>query len=188
MLEDFSQHILDIAENGVNAGADEILIVLRDSNERGVLELEISDNGKGMDEETLLKAVDPFSTSRTTRKVGLGLPFLKQAAELNGGEFSIQSEPGVGTKVIASFLKNSIDLPPEGDIPSSLVSLVVAHPDIRWIYSYLIEDAEFHFDSREITEILEDPSLLTRPDVAEWMYGYIADNIKELKSGGEVVN
>ena len=180
MLEDLSQHILDISENSLNAGATEVSIILHNDLESGYTELEIIDNGKGMDKETALQAVDPFSTSRTTRRVGLGLPFLKQSAELCEGDFQLESKPGEGTKVKASFRIDSIDTPPPGDIPSSLVSLLVAHPDILWEYQQISGDLEFKFKSSEIVEILGDPEMLKLPDIATWLREYLRENIGSL--------
>ena len=134
MLEDLSQHILDIAENGVNAGADSISLKIDDGPEEVVLI--VSDNGKGMDEQTCRSVVDPFFTSRTERRVGLGLPFLKQLADLCGGSFALESFPGLGTTVSASFRKDSIDMPPLGDIPSTLLALFIGNPDISWMYTH----------------------------------------------------
>lgn len=184
MLEDLSQHILDIAENSLNADASRIRISLSEDTFAGWLVLEIEDNGKGMDEETLLKVVDPFTTSRTTRRVGLGLPFLKQSSELCAGEFCLESREGEGTLVRASFSLDSIDRPPLGDIPSTLVSLLVGHPMITWSYEHTFNKGTFSLNSNEIIEILGEPELLRTPDIALWLKDFISENLNALREGG----
>ena len=183
MLEDLSQHILDIAENSLNARASKIRISLSEDTAADQVILEIQDNGSGMDEETLLKVEDPFTTSRTTRRVGLGLPFLKQSAELCEGDFSIESQKGQGTFVRASFRLSSIDRPPLGDIPSTLVSLLVAHPVINWTYEHRFNTESFAVQSQEIIEILGDPESLGNPEIALWLKEFFLENITSLRAG-----
>lgn len=180
MLEDFSQHILDIAENSVNADATEVMISLSEDRPPGYVVFGVKDNGKGMDKDMLRKVTDPFCTTRTTRKVGLGLPFLKQISELCGGRFYIASEPGKGTNLEATFRMDSVDIPPLGDIPSTMMSLIVAHPEIRWIYRHYKGSSSFEFDSDVIVGILGDSSKLAAPEIALWVKDYIAENLGEL--------
>ncbi len=178
MLEDLSHHILDIAENGVNAGADEISISIDDSGDR--LLLSVRDNGRGMTEETVKAVVNPFYTTRTERRVGLGLPFLKQLAELCGGVFSVSSEPGRGTQVTASFLKTSIDVPPLGDVPSTLMTLFIGYPGIAWKYIHRRNEKEFSVDSMELREALGGGNPFLEPALALGVKEYIETNIDEL--------
>ena len=178
MLEDLSHHILDIAENGVNAGAGEISVEIDDSG--GRLLLSVKDNGRGMTEETVKTVVNPFYTTRTERRVGLGLPFLKQLAELCGGTFSIVSEPGRGTEVTATFLKSSIDLPPLGDVPSTLVTLFIGNPDIAWKYTHRRNGKEFTVDSMELREALGGGNPFLEPALALGVREFIETNIEEL--------
>ena len=152
MLEDLSHHILDIAENSASAGSTAVEIEF-DERENFV-KLSIRDNGKGMDEQTARAVLNPFVTSRTTRRVGLGLPLLKQMAELCGGAFSLATAPGEGTTVSASFRKDSIDIPPPGDIPSTLVTLLLSRGDIRWRYLHRTGRGEFMLDSEELVSAL----------------------------------
>ena len=177
MLEDLSHHILDIAENGVNAGADEITIELEDGE---FIRLTVKDNGRGMDEATALSVVDPFYTTRTERRVGLGLPFLKQLAELCDGEFRLSSTPGKGTLVHATFRKKSVDLPPLGDIPSSLLTLLIGHGEIHWRYVHRTGSLEFVLDWDELKEALGDGDLFSDPALAMGVREYITTNIEEL--------
>jgi anti-sigma regulatory factor (Ser/Thr protein kinase) len=178
MLEDLSHHILDIAENGVNAGADEISISIDDSGD--MLLLSVRDNGRGMTEETVKAVVNPFYTTRTERRVGLGLPFLKQLSELCGGDFSVSSEPGRGTHVTASFLKTSIDLPPLGDVPSTLMTLFIGNPGISWKYTHSRNGKDFSVDSKELSEALGGENAFLEPALALGVKEYIETNIDEL--------
>lgn len=138
-MEDIAHHIIDISENSLDAGANTIIITITDQEKPGYLTLIIDDNGKGMGPDILRKASDPFFTTRTTRTVGVGLSFLKQAAELAGGNFTLRSSPGKGTQVKAEFKMDHIDMPPLGDIPSALKDLIITHPEVRWIVFYNIK-------------------------------------------------
>jgi hypothetical protein len=178
MLEDLSHHLLDIAENGVNAGADAIFVEINDSGDR--ILFSVRDNGRGMTEETVRAVVNPFYTTRTERRVGLGLPFLKQLAELCGGTFAVASEPGEGTEVKASFLKSSIDLPPLGDIPSTLMTLFIGNPEISWKYTHRRNDREFSVDSGELRQALGGDNPFKEPAIALGIKEYIESNIDEL--------
>ncbi len=178
MLEDLSHHILDIAENGVNAGADSIGVTFDDDGE--FIRLTVRDNGRGMSEATAHAVVDPFYTTRTERRVGLGLPFLKQLTELCGGEFLLSSALGKGTTVSASFSKKSVDTPPPGDIPSTLLTLLVGHGHISWKYVHRVGKREFLLDSDELKDALGGGNPFTDPALAVGVKEYIAENIGEL--------
>lgn len=172
-------NILDIAQNSVRAEASLIQISL--VKQDGFLELAILDNGKGMSEEMAQRVTDPFCTSRTTRKVGLGLPFLKMAAEMAGGSFGIQSKIGEGTKVNASFEIGNIDLMPIGDMGSTISVLVQANPNIDFVYTYspdLKNNPGFVFDTREIRKVLGDVPL-SEPEVALFIRDYINEHEQE---------
>ena len=178
MLEDLSHHILDIAENGVNAGATAVTIEFEDDGE--FIRLTVCDNGRGMTEQTARAVVDPFYTTRTERRVGLGLPFLKQLAELCGGEFSLTSALGKGTTVSASFNKKCVDTPPSGDIPSTLLTLLVGYGHISWKYVHRFGEREFLLDSDELKEALGGGNPFTEPALAVGVKEYIEENIGEL--------
>lgn len=182
MLEDLSQHILDIAENSTRARASTVTILVEEYRKDGWLNLTVMDDGDGMDDETCAKALDPFHTTRTTRRVGLGLPFLKQLSELCGGTFSIQSKPGLGTTIKSSFLYNSIDRPPLGNIPATIMTLLLEAPTVHWVYHHMVEDREFCLDSDELLEILGDKDAFTSPSVALWIKEYVSENILALNS------
>lgn len=129
-MEDLSLHILDIVENALRAGARNVTIRLTQSTKEDRLILEVIDDGKGMDEETLSRSLDPFFTTKTGRRIGLGLPFLPQAAEEAEGKLSIESTPGRGTKVTATFRLSHIDRKPLGDIEETIRCLRATHPEV----------------------------------------------------------
>lgn len=149
-MEDLSLHILDIVENSIEAKASKIRIKINEDIKRDLLTIEIKDNGKGMDEETLKKAIDPFYTTRSTRRVGLGLPLLAQATKESGGNFEIKSKAGKGTEIKATFQHSHIDRKPLGDINSTLTTLMIAHPEIDFIYEYQNAETKFSLDTSKI--------------------------------------
>ena len=182
MLEDLSAHVLDIAENSVMAGATEVRIGIIEDKSADRLSFSVEDNGRGMTKEFMSKVTDPFTTTRTTRRVGMGLPFLKQSAELCGGGLEIVSEPGKGTKTTASFIMSSIDRPPLGDIPASLMALIMGSPEIRWIYRHRTDNGEFVLDTDEIIDALDgEREMLRSPEVGLWLKEHIKENLDEIK-------
>jgi len=149
-MEDLSLHILDIVENSIRACAKKIEIKIIKDKKRDLLNIEIIDDGEGMDVKTLKNVLDPFFTTRNTRKVGLGLPLLAQSAEESGGSIKIKSKPGKGTKVKAIFGYSHIDRRPLGDIHKSLKVLIAANPDINFIYEYREDGINYHLDTKGI--------------------------------------
>ena len=177
MLDDLSAHLLDISQNSIAAGASKITVTIRDDD---YFEFEISDNGKGMSEEQAISVTNPFCTSRTTRRVGMGLPFLKQASELCGGKFNLTSQHGIGTTVSASFDKSNIDAPPTGDIPASILTLLIDAPGIHWLFRYGKNNNTFEVDSKELEEALDGLESLRLPDVALGVIEFVRNGIEEL--------
>ena len=178
-MKELSLNILDITENSVKANATVIHINIVECAD--VLTISIADNGTGMTAETLRTVTDPFYTTRTTRKVGMGLPLFKFAAEQTGGTLTIESRHfesfpnNSGTTVTAVFHKNHIDFTPLGDIISSLTTLIQGHPDIDFVYRHVIGDKkEIHLDTRELRAVLEDVPLDTY-EVLTW----IGENLSE---------
>lgn len=149
-MEDLSLHILDIVENSIRAYAKKIEIKIIEEKKKDLLTIEIIDDGKGMDEKTLKNVLDPFFTTKNTRKVGLGLSLLAQSAEESGGSIEIESKPGQGTKVKATFGYSHIDRKPLGDVHESLKVLITANPDINFIYEYQKDGAGYRLDTKEI--------------------------------------
>ena len=135
-MEDISLHILDIAENALKAGATRVEIHVIEDLENDILKLQIIDNGKGMDEEMVQAVTDPFVTTRTERRVGLGLPFLAESARMAGGDIKIKSEPGVVTSIEADFVYSNIDRKPLGDIIKTMMMLIAGNPEVDFHYCH----------------------------------------------------
>lgn len=146
-MEDLSLHILDIVENSVSAGATRVEILIAEDPEGDLLTVEINDDGRGMDEETVKKVRDPFFTTRTTRRVGLGIPLLAAAAREAEGDLSIDSQEGQGTRIRATFRYSHIDRKPLGDIQETLKALIVANPDVEFFFEHRAGDQVSRFDT-----------------------------------------
>jgi len=149
-MEDLSLHILDIVENSIVARAKRIEIKITEDPKENLLTIEISDDGQGMDAETVKKVMDPFFTTKTTRRVGLGLPLLGQAARESGGGIEIESKVGRGTRVKAAFGYSHIDRKPLGDIEATLRTLIVGNPEVEFIYRYKKSNSEYCLDTKEM--------------------------------------
>lgn len=148
-MEDLSLHILDIVENSIAALAKRIEIRIDEDQAKDLVTIEIKDDGNGMDEQTLKKALDPFFTTRKTRRVGLGLSLLAQAAKDSEGTFDLSSGPGEGTTVNATFHLSHPDCKPMGDIGQTMRVLVTAHPGIDFLYEHKKDNSTYRFDTRE---------------------------------------
>lgn len=148
-MEDLSLHILDIAENSISASAKRIEIRIDQDKAKDLLTVEIKDDGKGMDEQTLQKVLDPFFTTRTTRKVGLGLSLLAQAARQSDGKIELSSGPGKGTTVKAVFRLSHPDCKPVGDIHETIRTLVAGYPGTDFLYEHKKNGSIYRFDTRE---------------------------------------
>ena len=181
-MKELSLNILDIAHNSVKAGASEITIAVEESLKRDIVAIDIEDNGCGMDKEFLSAVTDPFVTTRTTRKVGLGIPLLRQQAIDTEGHFDINSEPGRGTVVHADFKLSHLDRPPVGDIASTVVSLISANPNIRYIYNHFTDSGSFTLDTDEIKDQLGDIPL-NEPEILIWLTEYINENLQSIDGG-----
>jgi hypothetical protein len=178
-MQELSLNILDITENSVRAQARLIQIKVVALPELDELRIEIEDDGKGMDEKTARGAMDPFYTTRTTRKVGLGLPYLKMNAELTEGGMKIYSAQGKGTRVSAVFGLRHIDRAPLGDMGQTVALLAGANPELDFVYTLEAVDEKFIFDTREIKSVLDDVSV-SEPEVVAYMTSYINDGTKAL--------
>lgn len=184
-MREISLNILDIAQNSVSAKASLIEIEL--SHNENVLTVKITDNGSGMSSEQLQKVRDPFFTTRTTRKVGMGIPLFKMAAEMTGGSFDIESALGKGTMVTAVFKTDSIDFTPVGDMAATMCSLISMNTDIDFIYRRSQGEREFTLDTRQMREILGDVPL-SSPEVTEFISDFICENTREITGGAENEN
>jgi 3',5'-nucleoside bisphosphate phosphatase len=165
-MEDLSLHVLDVAQNALEAGASRISIELVEDPASNRLSLEISDNGKGMDPESVRKVLDPFFTTRTTRKVGLGLPLLAQAARAAGGDLEISSSPGQGTRVQAWFTADHVDRAPLGDLQTTLLVLLSAGEGLEVVFRHACGPQEFTFSSRDLCQALEGTPLSSAEGLA----------------------
>lgn len=177
-MRELSLHIMDIVENGINAGATLITISIEEDRGKNILVITIGDNGHGMNEAMLAKATDPFFTSRTTRRVGLGLSLLREACQRCAGGFEIKSKEGQGTEVRASFQLDHIDLAPLGDMGSSMASLILGSPHVDFVYSHHIRENRFLLDTRDMKDEL-DGVPITHPEVIK----YISKSIRESCGG-----
>lgn len=184
MMTEISLNILDVAENSVKAGASLTEIAVTANVKANALTVTIRDNGCGMTPEQVNRVTDPFYTTRTTRKVGLGVPFFKEAAEQTGGSFCITSAPGVGTTVTAVFVLNSIDRMPLGDICATLHTLITMHPEQDFLFTYRVNENFFTLDTRQFKEILEGVALNT-PEVSAYLRDYLRENTAEVT--GELI-
>ena len=180
MMDELSLNILDIAQNSVAADATLVEIRVEENDVTNTLVINVKDNGKGMDEEFLKTVEDPFITTRDTRKIGLGISFLKEAAELTGGFFEIKSAPGKGTTVTAVFTKDHIDRQPVGDITGTLTALISLNPDIDFELCYKINEKEFVFTTLEVKSMLGDDAPLNDFRVIGFLTEYIEEHINEL--------
>jgi len=179
-MNDLSLHLLDIVQNSITAGASLITILLDEQPLSNTLTLSVSDNGRGMTAEQVAKVTDPYFTSRTTRKVGLGIPLFKQSAETSGGQLVITSSIGEGTTTTAVFGYNHIDRLPIGNMPNAIMLLVSSNPAIDFIYTCRYNNEEYIFDTKEVKETLEGTPL-NHPTIIKYLEEMIEENTQALK-------
>lgn len=182
-MEDLSLHILDIAENSIEAQAKKIKIKLVEDSKKDILSLEIADDGKGMDKETLKKASDPFFTTRKTRRFGLGLPLLAEASKEANGQFSIQSKPGQGTKIRATFKASHIDTKPLGDIAQTIIALIIGHPEVEIEYRHRVNRSSYSLRTEEIKAHLNGVPI-NSPQVINFIRKNLKEGIASLRRQG----
>lgn len=173
-MKTISDNILDILQNSTRAGATEVGLSIFISHSDDIMTITLRDNGYGFDKETAENITDPFTTSRTTRKIGLGLPLLKQHAELASGSLEIASEKGKGTTVTARFVLSSIDRQPLGDISETAALFINGYPSVNLTFSLSTDKGRYSVTSREIAESLEDFDL-SKP----WYFPLINELISE---------
>jgi signal transduction histidine kinase len=181
-MKDLSLHLLDLAQNAITAGATHVRADFSADTEKDCLSLTLADNGRGMDEETIRRVQDPFYTTRTTRKVGLGIPLFKEGAIQSGGEFSLTSRMGEGTVIRGSYRLSHMDRPPMGDMAGSVLALVMANPGLDFTCTWKLNEKTFCFDTRQIRGQLAGVSL-DEPEVLAWMKEYVEEGINALYGG-----
>lgn len=182
-MRELSLNILDIAENSVTAKATRVDITIKVSG--NILSIEITDNGIGMSEEFVNRVIDPFATTRTTRKVGLGIPLFKMASESSGGTFSIKSKVNEGTTITATFEIDNIDRMPLGNVAGTISQLIATTPDIRWVFTYEVNGKSFAVDTDELKSQLIDVPI-TEYEVLQFIEEMINENMSCLNGGIEL--
>jgi hypothetical protein len=178
-MKELSMHVYDLMENSTAANSTEVKLTIRDSIKDNDFHFVIEDNGKGMSPEFLARVTDPYTTSRTTRKVGLGLPLIKMNTENCGGGMKLESELGKGTRLEFWFQHNHWDRPPMGDLAGSLVMLVSQHEDIHFIITYITDEGEFVFDTDEIKEALGGMSM-NDLSILKYLKEMVIENLAEI--------
>ena len=178
-MKELAMHVYDLMENSTAANSTEVKLTIRDSLKDNIYAFTIEDNGKGMTPEFMAKVTDPYTTSRTTRKVGLGLPLIKMNTENCGGGMKLQSEIGKGTRLDFWFQHNHWDRPPMGDIAGTIVMLCAAHEDIHIIYKHITDEDEFVFDTDEIHEALDGMSM-NDVKVMGWLKDMVQENLEAI--------
>jgi hypothetical protein len=185
-MREIALHLLDIAENSAAANATRVAIDVQENLLENRLAARVSDNGKGMEPSMLASVTDPFVTSRTTRKVGLGIPLLKAVAEACNGWLKLESSPGKGTILEVEFQRDHIDRMPLGDLAGTMQTLVVAYPQVNWSFSYLAvlwnskREAEFQFDDKPLKDSLEDIPLC-EPEVLAYLRSHLEEGIAQVQ-------
>ena len=178
-MKDLALHILDIAQNSLAAGASLVELTIDENLSNRTIGITICDNGKGIPPEMLSQVTDPYVTSRTTRKVGLGLPLFRQNAEQTGGSLTIKSEVGIGTRVEATFNADHIDMPPWGDLSGVIILLATANPNLDFMYIHRSKTGEYVFDTREIKDEL-DGVKIDEPEVRKFLKEMLVENLGEI--------
>lgn len=178
-MPEIALHIMDLVQNSISALAKNIKLLLKESLKEDSLTLTIEDDGKGMAPEFLEKVTSPFTTTRTTRKVGMGIPLLKAGCEGAGGEFHITSQVNVGTKLVGRYQLSHLDRPPLGDFVGTVHTLVVCNPGIDFYIEVGNDNGTFVLDTREIRAQIGDMPLDT-PEISLWIKEYLEEGMGEL--------
>ncbi|MBQ6387046.1 MAG: sensor histidine kinase [Ruminococcus sp.] len=181
-MRELSLNVMDVAQNSVRAQASLVTISVEESDRDDYLQISVSDNGCGMTEDQVQQVIDPFFTTRTTRKVGLGVPLFKLSAEQTGGSFEIQSTLHVGTTTTARYVKSHVDMTPLGDINDTVKILIQCNPDMDFVFTHTTDLGSFTLDTRELRKVLEGVRLDT-PDVLEWISAYLTEQSQIIYGG-----
>ncbi len=181
-MRELALHVLDLVQNSLRAGANLIEVEILEDTDLDRLTITVRDDGCGMEENLKEKVLDPFTTTRTTRKVGLGLPLLKMAAERAGGRLTLDSEPGKGTVVEAAFQHSHIDRMPLGDMAGTILTVIISNPKVNLVYRHQVDGREWQLDTRVIKdEVGEDA--LGLPAVINWLRSYLEEGQNYLYGG-----
>ncbi len=180
-MQDLSLHILDIVENSIDAGAKKIEIIIKENIKQNMLVLKIKDNGKGMDKNTVAKVLDPFYTTKKTRRVGLGLSMLAQAAKEAEGDFNIKSKKGKGTTVTAKFVYDHIDRKPIGNMAETIIVLIASKGmNVDFIYKHHKNSKNFVLDTKILKKELNGVPI-NNPEVLILLREKITRELKKIR-------
>ncbi|KWW31675.1 MAG: hypothetical protein AUK63_369 [bacterium P3] len=178
-MKELSMHVYDLMENSTAAQAKDVWLTIEDRINDNLFRFTIRDNGKGMTPEFLARVTDPYTTSRTTRKVGLGLPLIKMNTENCGGGMTLASEPGKGTTLCFWFQHDHLDRPPMGDLTGTLVMLASQHEDIHFVFRYITDRGEYLFDTDEIKEALGGMSM-NDLSIIRYLKEMVSENLHDI--------
>jgi hypothetical protein len=176
MLEELSDHIMDVAMNAVRAGATCVRISLAEDRDKNLLTFSIADNGAGMTEEVARSVTDPFFSTKQGKKVGLGVPLLKQVSEMCDGTFSLESKQGDGTRIEVGFALDHPDRPPVGNIRDTVLLLCVSNPDVRFVFDCAGGGRQFHLDTEDVASRLSGVPI-NHPEVVDFLKRYIEEKL-----------
>ena len=176
MMAEICDHIMDIAINSITAEAKKIDIFIVQDKKQDLLTVRVVDNGKGMTEEISEKVQDPFFSTKTSRKIGLGIPLFKGTAEHCGGDFYLKSKLGEGTEIFASFALSHPDLPPLGNLKDTILVLIISNPEVNFSFSYTINGKNFTLNTKEIKAQLGDVPI-SHPEVIKFIGQYLDENL-----------
>lgn len=179
-MVDLSMHLMDIVQNSIRAEAKNIRVDFWEDNDENTLTFSVKDDGCGMSRETLTKLSDPFFTTRTTRKVGLGVPFLKMTSEQTGGFLEVKSEKNHGTEIKAVYRTDNPDCLPLGDLAGYIALLLAANKEISFTFRYQLGDNAFELNTNELAE--QGITEFQNAEILAAIKEYIAENLKELFS------
>ena len=174
-MQELADHVMDIAQNSISAGATQIFVSVSEDSAADRLTVTVEDNGRGMTAAQAARATDPFYTTRTTRKVGLGIPLFQMQAEMTGGNFQITSEPGTGTKVTAEFVPSHVDMVPLGDLALTVRLLIACNPGLDFVFCHRKDQKRFTLDTRELRKALGGEVPLSDPEVQRWIREFLAE-------------
>jgi len=179
-MRELSLHILDLVQNSIEAGANRVTLeIIEDLHRMDTLLIRVTDNGRGMDETTCKNVIDPFVTTRTTRRVGLGLSLIDMSTKRCAGHLTVISTPGYGTVVEALYQHSHLDRPPLGRMVETIQSIVIANPELDFSYCHTVDQAIFSLSTQELIQILGDIPL-TQPDILVWFNEYLTHNLRAL--------
>jgi len=183
-MKELSMHILDLLENSTKANANKVILNITINTHKDIIEIEIIDNGKGIPKEKINKLFDPFYTTRTTRRVGLGLPLIKQTALSCNGDVVLQSELNKGTRLFFYMQYSHIDRPPMGDLITTILSFIIGNKNIDFYYKHCYNKKCFNLNTGELLKQLDgDLSMLDNPDVYNFLHDYILENLTLIYGG-----